>query len=140
MIVRTGISTLTVGAVAAAAAYAAVFAAAEGVAPWLLASGATLVLSGLGLLGAGDGRPRLAATVLVACAFTFVGFAFGLLLAPPVSDGPLLLGLPRVTTLMLLCTGLVPLVLLPVAYGLFFERDVMRDAEHTGRDVGSAAR
>lgn len=128
MIVRTGISTVAIGACTAAAAYAAVFAGADAVAPWLLAAGATLVLTGLGLLGAGDGRPRLAAAVLVACAFTFAGFALGLRFAPPASDGPLLFGLPRVTTLLLLCTGLVPLVLLPLAYGWLFEREVMRDA------------
>jgi hypothetical protein len=123
------ITLLTVGAFAVAFAYALSFGSESSVAPWLLAAGATLVLTGLGLLGAGPRAPRLAAAVLVACACTFAGFAVGLLHEPPASGGPLLFGLPRSTSLLLLFTGLVPLVLLPVAYGLFFERDVMADAD-----------
>jgi hypothetical protein len=117
-----------VGALAVAGAYAATFAGTHAVAPWLLAAGGTLVLTGLGLLGVGPRRPRLAGAVLVACTFTFAGFAVALLHAPPTTDGPLWLGLPRATALMLAVTGAVPLVLLPVAYGLWFEREVMDDA------------
>lgn len=120
---------LSVGAVLAASAYAAVFGGVDTLAPWLLAAGATLVLAGLGLLGAGEGRPRLAAAVLAACAFTFVGFALGLLLAPPTAEGPLWLGLPRSTSILLVSAGLVPLVMLPLAYGLLFHRERLVDDE-----------
>lgn len=118
---------LTGGALAVAAAYLLAFVGGHALAPWLLAAGAVLVLTGLGLLGAGAGRPRLAAAVLLCSACVFIGFAIGLLGAAPAADGPLLLGLPRTTTLLLICSGLVPLLLLPVAYAWAFPREVMGD-------------
>lgn len=118
---------LTAGAVTILGAYALSFADAATSAPWLLAIGSVLVLTGLGLLGAGERAPRLAAAVLVACALTFVGFATALLLTPHAAGGPLLLGLPRATTLMLLLTGAVPLVMLPIAYAMVFTREVSTD-------------
>jgi hypothetical protein len=124
---RFSISLLSVGALLVALSYALTFAAEASIAPWFLAVGATLVLTGLGLLGAGERAPRLAAVVLVACALTFIGFAIALVIKPHAVNGPLLLGLPRATTLMLLLTGLVPLVLLPVAYALLFKREVLVD-------------
>ena len=124
---RFSISLLSLGALLVALAYGLTFAAEASAAPWLLGGGATLVLTGLGLLGAGERAPRLAGAVLLACALTFAGFAIALLLRPHAIGGPLLLGLPRATTLLLLLTGLVPLVLLPVAYAVLFRREVMRD-------------
>ncbi|HRN52765.1 MAG TPA: hypothetical protein PK788_04675 [Gemmatimonadaceae bacterium] len=130
------IAVLTAGAVAVLAAYGLGFiesfatltptasATARATAPWLLAIGATLVLTGLGLLGAGPRAPRLASAVLVACSCTMLGFAYALTLAPHVVAGPLLLGLPRATTLMLILTGGIPLVLLPLAYAWAFPREV----------------
>lgn len=110
-----------------ALAYGLTFWSAGSVAPWLLAAGATLVLTGLGLLGAGERAPRLAAAVLLACALTFAGFATALLLKPHAAGGALLFGLPRATTLLLLLTGLVPLVMLPIAYAALFKREVLSD-------------
>lgn len=122
------IRLIFVGALAVAGAYVATFAGAHAAGPWLLAAGGTLVLTGLGLLGVGPRRPRLAGAVLVACALTFGGFAVALLHTAPTVDGPLWLGLPRATALLLVITGAVPLVLLPVAYGIWFDREVMDDA------------
>lgn len=122
------IAILTCGALAVFAAYALSFGAPSATAPWLLASGSVLVLTGLGLLGAGERAPRLQAAVLVACAFTFAGFAAALSIAPHEAGGPLLLGLPRATALLLGFTGAVPLVLLPLAYAAAFEREVQGDA------------
>ena len=123
----TSLRVLAVGALAVFAAYAMSFLGPSELAPWLLASGATLVLTGLGLLGAGERAPRLAAAVLIACAFTFAGFATALLHTPHAAGGPLLFGLPRATALMLLLTGVVPLVLLPLAYAAVFGREVQSD-------------
>lgn len=120
---------LTLGLLLVAGAYILVLVGVEGAAPWLMAAGSTLVLTGLGLLGVGPRRPYLSAAVLIACACTFAGLAIGLAMTPPATDGPLLLGLPRVTALLLLFTGAVPLVLLPIAYGVFFRREVLRDDE-----------
>lgn len=119
------IGCLVVGALAVAAAYALTFLdAAAPSAPWLLATGAVLVLTGLGLLGAGSRAPRLAAAVLVASACTLLGFTVALTLAPHAAGGPLLLGLPRATTLLLLLTGGLPLVMLPLAYAWAFPKEV----------------
>lgn len=118
------IGILMLGAVAVVGAYLLGFAGAPAMAPWLLAIGATLILTGLGLLGAGPRAPRLAAAVLVACACTLLGFAVALTLAPHAAGGPLLFGLPRATALMLLLTGGIPLVLLPLAYAWAFPREV----------------
>lgn len=121
------IAVLTIGALAVLGAYALSLVADSNVAPWLLAAGATLVLTGLGLLGAGERAPRLAAAVLIACALTFAGFATALLLKPHAVGGPLLFGIPRATTLLLLLTGLVPLVMLPLAYAALFKSEALAD-------------
>lgn len=120
---------LVLGLLLVAAAYALVLASATSAAPWLMAAGASLVLTALGLLGVGPRRPYLSAAVLIACASTFAGLALGLAMTPPTAEGPLLFGLPRVTALLLLFTGAVPLVLLPIAYGVLFRREVLRDNE-----------
>ncbi|MBA3855002.1 hypothetical protein Strain138_000356 [Pseudogemmatithrix spongiicola] len=119
------IAILAAGALAVAAAYAlTLLAAVPAMAPWLLATGAVLVLTGLGLLGAGPRAPRLAAAVLVACGCTLLGFCVALTMTPHAANGPLLFGLPRATALMLLLTGGIPLVLLPLAYAWAFPREV----------------
>jgi hypothetical protein len=56
----------------------------------------------------------------------------------------LLFGLPRVTAIMLLVTGFVPLVMLPLAYARAFGRDVLREDDIAriaaqARDAGSPA-
>lgn len=99
-----------------------------------------LVLTGLGLLGAGARSPRLSAAVLVCCACTFAGFAFALGATPPTADGPLLFGLPRVTSLMLLLSGAVPLVLLPIAYAWAFPREVSRETQVAGDSSADVSR
>lgn len=119
---------LVLGAALVLSAYLLSFApgpsTALSIAPWLLAVGATLVLTGLGLLGAGPRAPRLAAAVLVACGCTLLGFCVALTMTPHAANGPLLFGLPRATALMLLFTGGIPLVLLPLAYAWAFPREV----------------
>ncbi len=125
---RVALSLIVIGALSALGAYVLAFAGVSLAPPWMLAAGATLILTGMGLLGAGERSPRLSASVIVACALTFAGFAVALGAAPPPADGPLLLGLPRVTALMLVLTGAVPLVLLPIAYAWAFPREVMPQA------------
>lgn len=127
------IAILAAGALTVAVAYALTFlVVAVSAAPWLLAVGAVLVLTGLGLLGAGPRAPKLAAAVLVACAFTLLGFTVALTIAPHTAGGPLLLGLPRATALMLALTGGIPLVLLPLAYAWAFPREVAHESAGDG--------
>ena len=129
---RLSISLITLGSLGVLAAYALTFLGGSDAAPWLLAAGATLILTGLGLLGAGPKAPRLTAAVLVACASTFVGLAFGLAFSAPTANGPLLFGLPLSTAVMLVYAGAVPLVVLPIMYAWAFPREVARDAAAEG--------
>jgi hypothetical protein len=139
---RTGLLLLSAGTAAVAAAYLALLlgAPAGGWPPWLLAPGASAVLAGLAAIGAArEPRPRrLAVALAVAFAAVPLGLALGLLLPAPTADAPLLLGLPRATTLLLLCTGLIPLLLLPIAYALTFETEILPGSEdgHDGATGG----
>ncbi len=128
---RLGLSLLVVGLLAVAASYAATAAGvAAAVAPFWLALGSTAVLAGLAVLGAARGgraTPRLHAAAAVAFASVALGLVLPLASPPPDAATPLLLGLPRPTALLLLLVGLVPLVVLPVAYASAFDREVLPD-------------
>ena len=130
---RTGLILLVAGLVAVAIAYALVLArigAAE--APFLIALGASAVLAGIACLGAarrGRATPRLAAAIVVAFCAVAGGLIVGLSLPAPTPDGALLLGLPRATAWMLLFTGGIPLLLLPVAFAIAFEDEVIDAAD-----------
>ncbi|MBX3174450.1 MAG: hypothetical protein KF709_08545 [Gemmatimonadaceae bacterium] len=131
---RLPIALLGLGAISVATAYGLAFGEVTGaLGPWCLAFGAMLTLAGLGLLGAGPRAPRLQAAVLLACSFTFAGFALALAAAAPEAAGPMLLGLPRSTAVLLLLAGAVPLILLPLAYAWAFPREVDR-ADTASRD------
>lgn len=100
--------------------------------PAALALGASAVLGALLRLGARRGG-SIPDTLRLASSIAFIATAIGLLFAlaapPTADDGPLLLGLPRVTAVMLLCTGLVPLVLLPIAYARAFDIEVLNETD-----------
>jgi hypothetical protein len=121
---------LIVGLLLIAGAYALAFAGNAVLAPWPLALGAAEVLAAMLWLGARRaGRlPRiLGGALAIAAIATAGGFAWALLAVPPAAGGPLLFGLPRTTTLMLLLAGAVPLLVLPVAYTIAFDREVLDD-------------
>lgn len=125
------IAVIIAGLVAVACAYIFVLVDFDGaalLAPMYLAFGASAVPSGILALAAGrpTGTPRaLLWTVRLTYAATLAGLVYALVASPPAADGPLLLGLPRVTAIMLLVTGLIPLVVLPLAYARAFEKDVL---------------
>lgn len=97
-------------------------------APWGLAIGSAGVLTAMLLLGARR-KGRVPRSLVPALIVTFVatagGLGYALAAAAPAPDGPLLLGLPRTTAVMLILVGAVPLVWLPVAYARAFEKDVL---------------
>ena len=100
--------------------------------PVLMALGTTAVLAGiarLAIVRAGRETPALARTVRWVFGGMAVGFVVVLLVPPPVAGGPLLLGLPRVTALLLLVVGAMPLVVLPIAYARAFDAEVMPPGE-----------
>lgn len=136
---RTSVALIALGSLGVLAAYTLTFFGGSDGAPWLMAAGATLVLTGLGLLGAGPKAPRLASAVIVACFSTFIGLAFGLSLEAPVPNGPLLFGFPLSTAVMLLYAGAVPLVVLPIVYAWAFPREVAQDSQHESSQEGDAS-
>jgi hypothetical protein len=131
---RAPIPLLVAGLLAVAFAYASVLLgmAARTIAPWALAFGTAAVLTAMLLLGARRARtvPRVlrwsAALAFVALAG---GFAYALAVPAPSAAGPLLLGLPRATAILLLLAGLIPLVWLPTAYALAFDTEVLGAAD-----------
>jgi membrane associated rhomboid family serine protease len=131
---RTPIALILAGLLSVAAAYAAMLLGwwSPVSSAWALALGASLVLSGILALAAvrPGGTPRaLRATVGLVFFATFGGLAYALAMPSPATDGPLLLGFPRTTAIMLLVTGLIPLIALPLAYARAFDRDVLGDGD-----------
>jgi hypothetical protein len=93
--------------------------------PILMALGTTAVR-------AGRETPALARTVRWVFGAMAVGFVGVLLMPVPVAGGPLLFGLPRLTAILLLVVGALPLVGLPIAYARAFDAEVMPRSD--GRD------
>ena len=128
---HAGITLLLVGLLAVGAAYGSVLlGVAATAAPWWLASGTTAVLAGIAVLGAarrGRPTPVLTAAVVLSFVSVLVGLLLPLVLPAPHATSPLMLGLPRPTAILLLLVGLLPLLLLPLAYGYAFDREVLSD-------------
>jgi hypothetical protein len=145
VLLRTPITLLVAGLLAVAFAYASVLLdlGSRSAAPWSLALGAVAVLTAMLQLGARR-RRRIPRILGVTAAFVSValagGFAYALAAPAPSSDGPLLLGLPRVTAVLLLLAGLIPLVCLPAAYALAFDTEVLSDTDLSRVRDAAAAR
>ncbi|MFM2140839.1 MAG: hypothetical protein RLZZ25_1104 [Gemmatimonadota bacterium] len=104
--------------------------------PILMALGTTAVLAGIAQLAAvrrGRSSPILTRTVRWVFGGMAIGFVGVLLMPAPIAGGPLLLGLPRLTAILLIVVGALPLVVLPIAYARAFETEVM--PRSNGRDV-----
>ena len=109
------------------AAYACSFGppAAARIAPWLLAIGANALILSLMALGAlrRDRLPRVLAWVFGGL-FVLCAGAFLLALALPAREGaggPMLLGLPLRTAIVIYGVGVLPMFVLPFAYAFTFE-------------------
>jgi len=130
---RAGLLLLSLGTLSVAFAYGAMLLGlGVSAAPWWLASGTTGVLAGLASLGAarhGRRTPVLAAAIAASFVSVAAGFLIPLAMPAPDATTPLLLGLPRPTAILMLLVHAVPLVLLPVAYGVAFEREVLDDTD-----------
>lgn len=142
---RTPITLLVAGLLAVAFAYASVLLDldARSAAPWSLALGAAAVLTAMLQIGARrSGRMPRILGVSAALAFIALagGFVYGLAAPAPSPAGPLLLGLPRVTAILLILAGLIPLVGLPTAYALAFDAEVLSDADLARVREAAAAR
>ena len=136
---------LLVGILAIASGYAAAFArnGTPSWAPWLLAFGIPVALGAIMILGAARGSRGvgpLKFPFLFVVAILAVGFCAALAL--PATESPLSrlwLGLPARAAVIIYAVGLLPIVVLPIAYALTFETQTLsaKDVERV-RELGRA--
>jgi hypothetical protein len=115
-------------------AYATAFA--PGGAPrwaaWLFAGCTVLLMTAIIVLGAARGRAGIGAlrvpVALMAC-LLLGGFAAALALPPVTADSPLWLGLPPAAAAVIYGVGLLPILVLPVAYARTFDALTLTDAD-----------
>ena len=112
-------------------------------APWLLALGIPLALGAIMILGAARGRLGIG-PLKYPFAFVVAVLAIGFCaaLAIPATEGPLSklwLGLPARAAIVIYGIGLLPIIVLPVAYALTFEAQTLNaeDVERV-RELGRA--
>ncbi len=124
-------SGLVVGLIAIALGYAAAFipGGTPPWAPWLLALGIPAALGAIMILGAARGRAGIGP---LKYPFAFVvgvlAIGFCAALALPATEGPLSrlwLGLPARAAIVIYGIGLLPIIVLPVAYALTFEAQTL---------------
>lgn len=141
---RNSLLALLAGTLAIAAAYASAFLPGDppGWAAWALGIGTAVVMVAASAVGAaradtGLGRLKLP----FALTFLIVAGGFALVLSMPGTDAAgsaLILGLPPRAAIVLLGIGLLPLLVLPIAYALTF--DDMTLSESDLQRVREAAR
>jgi hypothetical protein len=128
---RAALMALVAGILAIAIAYAAAFvrAGTPAWAPWLLALGIPISLGAIVILGAARGRNGigpLKLPILFVVAVLVIGFCAALAL--PATESPLSklwLGLPARAAIVIYGIGLLPIVVLPVAYALTFDSQTL---------------
>lgn len=119
--------------IAVAAGYASAFVrgGAPAWAPWLLAVGIPAALGAIMALGAARGAKGLGSLKLP-FAFVFIVLAAGfcLALAIPATGQkvePIILGLPLRAAIIIYVIGLLPIVVLPVAYAITFHTQTLSE-------------
>jgi hypothetical protein len=132
---RNSLLALFAGALACAAAYASAFlpGAPPAWSPWALGIGTATVMvaaSALGAARADTGLGRLKLPFAIVFLIVAGGFAAVLLLpAPDAANPSLFLGLPAGAAIVLLGIGILPLLVLPIAYALTFEEMTLSEAD-----------
>jgi hypothetical protein len=128
---RAALVALVAGILAIAFGYAAAFlpGGTPAWAPWLLAVGIPVALGAIMILGAARGRMGVGSLKYpfgFVVATLAVGFCAALAL--PATEGPLSnlwLGLPARAAIVIYGIGLLPIIVLPVAYALTFESQTL---------------
>ena len=140
---RSALGALATGIVAIAIGYAAAFlpGGTPSWAPWLLAVAIPVALGAIMILGAARGRMGIG-PLKYPFAFVVAVLAVGFCaaLALPATESPLSklwLGLPARAAIVIYGIGLLPIVVLPVAYALTFETQTLsaEDVERV-RELG----
>lgn len=128
---RLALQALFISVLAIAVGYAAAFRRAGTPiwAAWLLAIGIPVALGAIMILGAARGRRGIGPLKLP---FLFVvatlAIGFGAALALPATEGPLSrlwLGLPARAAIVIYGVGLLPIIVLPIAYAVTFESQTL---------------
>jgi hypothetical protein len=128
---RAALTALVAGILAIAFGYGAAFlpGGTPAWAPWLLALGIPVALGAIMILGAARGRMGIGP---LKYPFAFVvatlAVGFGAALALPATEGPLSelwLGLPARAAIVIYGIGLLPIIVLPVAYALTFKSQTL---------------
>jgi hypothetical protein len=132
---RNSLLALLAGTLACAAAYASAFLPGDppGWSPWALGIGTATVMVAASALGAaradtGIGRLKLP----FAITFVIVAGGFAAVLSMPAPDAAnptLFLGLPAGAAIVILGIGILPLLVLPIAYALTFEDMTLSEAD-----------
>jgi len=120
-----------------AAAYASAFLGAPGPAswaPWMFVLGVPGAIVSVMVLGAARGRRGALGSLIAPMLLVGLALAtgFGLALALPANESEstrLVLGLPLRAAIILYGIGLMPIVVLPVAYALTFETQTLNAAD-----------
>ena len=99
-------------------------------APWCFALGVPGAIAGVMVLGAARGKRGGVGRLIVPMAFVGLALAsgFGLALALPADEGAasrLILGLPLRAAIILYGIGLMPIVVLPIAYAMTFKTQTL---------------
>ncbi|MEO6447309.1 MAG: hypothetical protein ABIZ91_03360 [Gemmatimonadaceae bacterium] len=133
--VRAALVVFVTAVMAIGAAYGATLwlGAAPAFAPWALAYGSGAAMAAVFALGA-TRAGKLSATLVVAFVLVFVvvSGSFALALGLPAAEGaggPMLLGLPRRTAIVLYGVGVLPMFLLPLLYAFTFDRGILTEAD-----------
>lgn len=135
MITRAALAALVVSCLFIAGAYALAFVpgGAPAWAAWGIAIGGPGTLAAVMLLGAArGGRVRVVVGAAIALTFVVLAGAFALALVLPAAEGaggPLLLGLPLRTAVVIYGVGIVPMLFLPAAYAAAFDDETLTAAD-----------
>ena len=128
---RASLGALIVGILAIAVGYLAALLPGEtpAWAPWLLALGIPVAIGAIMILGAARGRMGIG-PLKYPFAFVVAVLAIGFCaaLALPATEGPLSklwLGLPARAAIVIYGIGLLPIIVLPVAYALTFKTQTL---------------
>jgi hypothetical protein len=131
---RLSLALLVASTLGVAISYAAAFlpGGAPRWAPWLLALAVPAMMVAMMVLGAVRPGRRLGGLALP-LALTFVlvagGLALALALPPERAGDPLWLGLPRRAAVLIYGVGLLPMLVLPIAYARTFDSHTLSEAD-----------
>ena len=130
---RFPLAIISISALAIAAAYGSTLreGGAPAWAPWAFVLGMACLLVAVMVLGAsrpGRGVGRLAIPFGLVWFILAGGFA-AVLILPAHPDTPLWLGLPRGAAIVLYGIGLLPVLILPLAYALTFDSITLSEAD-----------